>query len=781
MLYVGIMNYKKDINSLVIASLIHDIGKVIQRSNYFDKEKHDELSNVFFNVITKNVLKNLDTNLIDVDFIEYIVANHHVKIEELDLDVDEKHRNFIKIIKRADSLIAKQERKSEIKDLSKKPEEVNIQSIFSRLNNLTDNFLFKISSTYDFEKEVFFPIKDELLNVNNNRSGYGQIIKKWRNFLSCYHKTKLNLFDFVLFLEEFGNLYLTRIPEDRREIEYVYSSLNEHLKFTALYSSIIYHSPNEHKFFYLKFDFSGIQKFIFNVKNKKAAQILRGRSVFLQFLADIVSLIIVKELDLYSICIVSNYGGNVQLFLPIISPDFKNQIESLINKISVSLLKNFHINLRYILTEGSLDKIDSLYLEKSNQLIPKYSQDLIFNLKEINQFEDDFNSYSDKENCFYCENGQGKYQLKNENGLICEICNLSLSLSDVLVKDKVFRLVKVKNFSKNIGARIFQDYYLDLDNQIDGEFQISFQSLKRFLDKKNSKDSEETILKTLFYEVRLPKDEKKVKTFSELSEGSFLALAKGDLDNMSLFIRKISEIQKEKDFFFGAYFNFARNVNLFFQNYLPEKIKEDLYLVYSGGDDFVLLGQWEKVFKFLINFYKDDFNSFFCQSDISTNERKFSFSVGMELFKENFPILTVIEKAEEKLTKAKSYDFKKGKMTFLHSTLNFEDWQKIYNLAKKIDSQREKISTSFYYKIYSLADYLLDEKTNYHQSLSLYKMQYFYIRNFSSEDYNNTEFKNFFDRLLTKKEKSEEIDFYKKNLKSIINLILLKRREEVKE
>lgn len=363
------------IKSLILASLFHDLGKFFQRTNYFE-ENHDELSSFFINIVNGEIsalksIKIIDEK-IDFDLIKKLILDHHKNIEEI--EDEEDYKKLLKIIKKADSFSAKKEREIS-KIYNQQSFLVNQKDIFEYLFNFNKNNSFyyhKITSVYNFEKDYFFPKRIEKKSENENINLYKELISKdnlgW--LLNNLINKKTTFLNFMYFFDEIFYFLLSYIPEDRRDI-YQLNSLYDHLKLTTVYTQCFYY--NEKYAYLLKYDIAGIQKFIFDIKVKKASQILRGRSFFIQIITEIVNYFLIKKLDLIPQNNISSFGGNSLFVIP-----FKENIEKNIKDLFLSLnrffIDKFGFYLRYDLKQVLIE--DDFFDFKKINLNPSLSEDI---------------------------------------------------------------------------------------------------------------------------------------------------------------------------------------------------------------------------------------------------------------------------------------------------------------------------------------------------------------------------------------------------------------------
>ncbi len=95
----------------------------------------------------------------------------------------------------------------------------------------------------------------------------------------------------------------------------------------------------------------------------------------------------------------------------------------------------------------------------------------------------------------------------------------------------------------------------------------------------------------------------------------------------------------------------SRQINYYFSVYIPFILEtrsefNDIYTVFSGGDDLFLIGPWNRVIEFA-RFLKGSLSDYACRNDALT------ISAGVYLCKPGEPVLSIAEKAEESLKLAK--------------------------------------------------------------------------------------------------------------------------------
>lgn len=771
---------KKERKNLILAAFFHDVGKFIQRSKKFE-ETHAQLSELFTQVINKKLgQKNTPiSDELDFNFIAKLSSIHHEQINNLNND----EQKWLTIIQRADRLAAATQREIK-KTMIDDPTRVNQNDIFSFIfgqSSSAGRFVHQIHGLYEIDR--LMPISESDQILLNNLASYRSLLdkKNFGYFLTSLLSQKRDFLSFLYSLDEIFHLVYTQIPEDRRD-EYQLNSLYDHLKLTTLFSYLF--SYSEH-FYPLTFDIEGIQKFIFDIKAKKAAKILRGRSLFIQILTEMIIFDLIKRFDLIPQVVINNAGGNVLMFLPQ-KDDLPMKLNNYLFQLSAFLLTQFSLGLRVndFTISYPLNKttIESLFLKQlstddttkgktinQNISLKKSLKELVFELKAINdQIRPE--PVNDSSLCDFCQNPLSKkYSTPEEKK--CHQCHLYLTLSRLILEEKPIKT------ELNLEKK-----QINLDSYLPGKEKNIF-VIKPFKNLLNQKDQLKNYFpipasKTIFYTVTTPKNLSFEDMVKNKDSAPLLLYLKGDVDNMSEIIThgfnfRSQSKENKKGAVLTDLIHFSRRINLFFQNYLPylierdEKFKNDIYLVYSGGDDFFLIGYWATVLEFIFQL-KEEFKKFVC-----FNER-IHFSLGGFLAKPNDPVFLMSEKVEKKLKEAKNGG--KNRFSFLFSNTDIDNWQKIFQMAREINDAQ--VSDSFFYKVFRIADYLLNQKNFYQKAVGFYKICYHYYRLLDSNKDISHSFKNFFNQVLTVPKKSDqEIDLYRENLKTMVNLILLWRRK----
>jgi CRISPR-associated protein Csm1 len=178
-------------------------------------------------------------------------------------------------------------------------------------------------------------------------------------------------------------------------------------------------------------------------------------------------------------------------------------------------------------------------------------------------------------------------------------------------------------------------------------------------------------------------------------------------------------------------------LDTFFSGYMQKLIEDnypELYTVYSGGDDVLVIGPWDSI----INFAKElneDFKRFTC------NNKNLTLSAGIAFVKHNYPVFRAVEMANNALDLSK--DKGKDRLTLFGQTLKWDEAPDIIRESERLTKwiEQKQVSSGFARNllIYSWMnnEFNSTRKTEYLRFLPL--MTYDIARNLPSLDDRNAE------------------------------------------
>ncbi len=717
---------------LVLASLLHDVGKIKQRASG-GNQSHAEIGRKFV-----EELSNIPGNVKEV--IAELVGNHH---NDAYSGINLTLLNYLKI---ADRKSAGHDRKDRDKEYMneneqymKNPfgsiskEELNeIRGCDAKARDIDGiEGILPLVNLSKFPEE-FFNWPDETNStisrnkkLTNPRGYLGQL---WNNLEHDLKELKFYGGNW----KQYINNVLTILEEYTRFVPsaYYYSyptvSLYDHLKLTAALSLCLYRNGDrDQSFLLIGAEFQGIQNYIFRKLKSEGsdegmARRLRGRSFSVYLLTELVSLHILRELDLYRFNIVSTVGGKFWIIAPY-SIENEQKLAKLRNDIETYFLKEHRglgialawnkFSIEDLLEEDEgkklgkefrkltgpvIRKIEARKNKIGNEIINEENYDNVF-------FPDRGSEIENNDICEAC--GIRLIKLTENNKDRCDICNNEENIGRMLVKSNELIVTSVEaqskaNFVAKFGDTVYYSTIIDEQNEFIDQKEIIERIWINKYSRKifDSGDYGTCIVHNSNYAPRSEMNEFSVKTFEELAISEVkkdkylpLALLKMDLDDNAILFASPYE-----NFTISKYATQSFFTNYIFSEFLDRVAKKnDIYIVYSGGDDVVAIGKITRMFKFV-----SDFRTMV--SELSLD--RLSISAGMVTFNRNVPPRIVLEAAEENLKKSKSvnctkYTRNKNSITLFDRILSWDDYFNMEELGNVLSEKviDKKLSNQFLY------------------------------------------------------------------------------------
>lgn len=181
-----------------------------------------------------------------------------------------------------------------------------------------------------------------------------------------------------------------------------------------------------------------------------------------------------------------------------------------------------------------------------------------------------------------------------------------------------------------------------------------------------------------------------------------LGVLKGDIDNLGELFR-VGLRQPT----FAKMAALSRQVNSFFAIYLPWLLAREypnVYTVFAGGDDFLLIGPWRSVQKLSARL-RDDFQHYVAEN------KGIHFSAGIATQKPGAPIHSIAELAESALSAAKKHTGKNA-VTCFGETVPWALWPQLESALSRLNALRHEVglSTGFVYGLQQFVDMRHQEK-----------------------------------------------------------------------
>jgi CRISPR-associated protein Csm1 len=758
------MKSKLAMYHLVFAALMHDIGKVIQRTGVADKwESRKHLDKCVFPpgqqyatykhvMYTAEFLERYSLPLKDWETVVEIAGCHHND----SVFQHTEYSCFLNYLIEADRTASSWDREKgeENNNDKQRYKKAPLYSIFDQITLTKDN--------QSQEKHYYKLAKrsaDALLSPRKQESPLvlltDQYNEIWTGFLAEFEQVyhyyldlcKKRGEDFIEFhysqyidaVESLMEQYFWCVPANTNEL-YPTNSLYHHSRNTATIAASLLQAneyyglsrDNQDKTFrILLADLNGIQSYLFGLnpeKVTKTSKLLRSRSFQINILMDLIAYKIVNELSLSRLNIFMNVGGKWAMVIPN-SEDVTNKLMDVKKAIENELFERYmgrlSVNLNWE-TEASLDDLNkynfSKTLETCLSIAEKEKYDRFSTCLKDNGgwLKDRFIVNEDplynSNICSYCyRRSDNNNHNADGDEKVCLHCYNEIQLGEQLVKKSVYAISYSSSGSEQ-GLINFSDLEFKAVSGDTGEirlkpsawyFRINEKSLNLHIPLRQIANS-------------VPKhDDDSLLTFEEIAErgrtfneetGNHLgiianAVVKGDVDNLGLIFQS-GLLKSDKNgrpyCSITDYTTLSSMIDYFFSVYVPYVIRRDfadsIYTVYAGGDDFCLIGAYNKIIDFVIRM-NEDFRSF------TSRNPDLHFSASIVLMHPKEPVRFAINIAEDKLKLAKRKNIGKERKNKLYVFETIVPWHKVAELVSMADKfeqflDEEKIKMQFLYRLF---------------------------------------------------------------------------------
>jgi len=775
---------KKEYQSVILASLLHDVGKFLNRARGVQR-KHPYFSADFVN---QDAFKKIvGPQYVDIDLVKILCQRHHEHPqmpEDLQVQAigDDHTRALAYIVSRADNYSSK-ERLDEERSTDDF-RSARLMSIFSRVDIGRGKPPHYYHELTKLNPLYIFPEYKEILEKDKRE--YNDLIEEFGKSFSLLHPATFeHLFHGLLsLLEE----YLWCVPSDTTQ-EYSDVSLFDHLSTTSAIAACLYqcHYPDFgenkikddklDKFILLGGDVSGIQKYIFDIHDnnpRRLSKTLRGRSFLLGLISDAVSLKYLQGLHLPLSCRVINAGGRFVILAP--KTDWvKTVVEKLTEEIERWFYETFlgrvtmQVDYSVALSgndfepprlgeklHGLEQALGEAKLRRVQNII--YSSDLT-HLKNISK------KLSENGPCSFCGTyPAGKISPGEPEENLCDLCDKAQIVGGKLPSAKWIGFgadkeadMEISGISVSLMKRIEspESYFLlerighDDSGENPGHIRRFIANYTPRPDKGLLCDHDHQKIKVgctalcEFCQSPCTLDERKAirsgalsfqciatTTLKKNNDGvDHLAVIKGDVDYLGLiFSRGLGDSLS-----ISRFASISRMIHCFFSGWVPEKIREEkgyTYIVYAGGDDFFLIAPWEEG----VEFSRDVRDRFMRFTGANPN---ITLSIGISLMRPKTPVPRAVGEAEIRLEDAKNKG--RDRLSLFNTTIEWKqsnilvEFKDFLNLAM----DNGDINSAFLYRLLMYHKLFLDSKRGKIEGLKFHSlMAYDVRRNIEKKDKN---------------------------------------------
>lgn len=781
---------------IALGGLLHDIGKFLQRTSdppsVRNKEAfgypHAELSYR----ITEEILDALEITTKEDRDLVLSACFHH----KPDTNYEKTPRELypVRVLFRLADWFASVERSKETEQETRK-EFKRLRPVFEIVDiekgRSQDEYFYKLAPLSLGEKgktHPLFPIKrSEALGYESDEKAraelwgdyytlYEEFIKhalKPKNYEKIGHKLSYiyhllykytwcvpaSIYDRENYTSHYPDISLF---DHSRVVAALASSLytSRNLEILKSFKGDIYETASRLKLVIFEGDISGIQKFIYDIANVDGvAKRLRGRSVFLSFLPELIGRFILRELGYPWTNLLYAGGGKFQAIVGY-EEDIEEKLKELSTKVERSLLKTFGGKLGFVIYHHTLHLSDVAdYPSVVENLLDKgvEAKKRKF-INVIHDFEELVNKKLTKgvQRCSSCG-----WEFVEKEGDFCKLCEEFKELGDAVVKNNIVlfsrkALEKKGIFLENIGG-----VYLTQKPPSNEDFEDAF-----LINSPEEFEAEHLVTGFRFLANVVPKDGEGVKSFEEIAEGieegdRKLAYVLADVDNLGyIFMDGLGE-----KYTISRVATLSRSLDLFFSGYLntlfeKEEYRGKIYTLYAGGDDLFIIAPWEVAIKVAQNVRKD-FGEYTCHNP------SFGLSCGIFTANYTYPVRLAYEGVEKAEDRAKENPGKDS-VCALGEVLK---WEELENALREAENLAEHIKlgniprTSFY-KFYLLLRQFREEEKEEDRYM-FYPLFFYFVRRNIKEKFQEIFVKTFLDE-------NKEV---KKNALFIAKYVLMKTRD----
>lgn len=685
---------------LLYSSLLHDVGKFIQRGRMETSFlEHQQAATEFIeNAIFPQCLMELKAS------IKNLVGSHHHPNESC-LQPDEKLKDLLETLQKADELSEKWRQPiDDMNSISSTP----LLSIFHEVQ-LNGQKPSCIDRLYFDVREITLDNNVIPKPINEVQQPLSQAYKKLLEKFECELKLASKIDNIEAYFLTLYHLLLKCtffIPSVTKNHEPIIS-LFEHLSTTSALANSLYQpdKKGEEKILIIGGDVCRIQSFVYTITSEQAAKMLRGRAFFVHLINKTITHYILRKLGLEIPNIIWCGGGNFTIIAPH-SEEKIRLLEEAIKEINSFLLKKFdgelQIAIGFITVKPQeLQNFGALLSRLSQKLEETKHKQFIELLPDA--YKDVFGPKTARTNgvCSVCK--KPAVTLKKTDELkVCENCKSLENIGAELAKSQYLLMlaydpanpINIDNYKEN--AQNFEGlgfgYILASNKEKLKAILMELQSSHIRMANVISLNSTEFLDDELMREYDIPvtfsfdfigkyvplNEREQAKSFDDIVKGqqgaNYLGVLRMDVDLLGKIffkglgpeasISRISTMSRLLSIFFDGYLSW----------YIGDKFRDKVYMVYSGGDDLFFIGRWDVI----CDLSKEIQEGF---SKVASKNPQVTISAGIILADSKWPVYRLAEASNHLLHQSKKRG--RNRITMFSSKEDYTvTWEELETLTK---------------------------------------------------------------------------------------------------
>lgn len=637
--------------ALTFGALLHDIGKVVYRGSSA-KGTHSKLGADF---IEELAAQNADFEGKCGQKIVEQIRYHHAKEMSSASRLDDDSLAFVTYF--ADNISAGMDRKNEGDEQAANfDRDVKLRKIFNIINGR--------HSDATIEHEDYNTIRER---IHKGLAGMGLRQSDLNSLLNLLEATT------------------DKVPSSTNLTELVDVSLFDHAKTTAAIAVCIYEYLSDHgisnyrealfdrqrsprfyeepMFLLCSWDMSGIQSFIYNISGAGALKQLRARSLYLELMLEHVSDELLERLELSRANLLYTGGGHAYLLLPN-TRQTKTIFGTFCDELREWLIEHYGIDLYLATSLVECSAHDLANKGEDKQRYPKLYQELSEGLsaakasrydartiKELN-----FGSageYDHSRECKECHRSDADIDESD----LCPLCASLGKISASLIHKDVFVIAEAFEGEDTVSpGRI--GLALPFDRRLEMYSRDEYLATRPVFARIYTKNSWDMGVKlsTHLWMGDYTVDTGKVGISAYAGQGSTLeedygikrlGVLRADVDNLGTVFASGIPVEKAS---ISRTSTLSRALSYFFKYRINGILEEGCYqaqIIYSGGDDLFLIGNWNDI----IHAARDIRREFLA----FTGNDSITISAGIGMFDEKYPIASMAAKTGELEDAAKKH------------------------------------------------------------------------------------------------------------------------------
>lgn len=587
---------------LIIGSLLHDIGKIVYRSD--DGRNHSESG--------YDYLKN-EVQITDAQILNCVRYHHALHLKNAVIsNTDSAYITYY-----ADNVAAFTDRRENEEKEYGFDKRMPLDSIFNILNGNHQSAHYAMQ-VLNPENGINYPTEKSVIM---DKGFYQTVVRNITNNLKGIRFDEAYLNSLLSVLEA----NLSYIPSSTSKKELADISLYDHVKITAAIASCIEQyleeknvsnyreklleqskeAYEEDMLLLYAMDISGIQSFIYTIGEKGALKGLRARSFYLEILMEHIVDELLTKLSLSRANVIYTGGGHCYLLLPntkcvkeILKENEKELNHWFLSTFDIALYvaggyANASANALRNMPEGSYA---ALYQKISEQISKKKAHR--YNASMIQKLNT--NRHDGDRECKICRKVSKLVDDK------CSICNALEKMSGSILYNDFFTVI---NVLEEDAIPLPFGNYLVADTE---------QSLRKRMEQttyvrcytKNKIYTGKYVTTKLWVGDYVPRDKDTFEKLAEEASGvKRLGILRADVDNLgTTFVYGFQDRNSKKSYTtISRTATLSRQLSLFFKcyindilgngtkNIISQKKERNVVIVYSGGDDVFIAGAWNDV------------------------------------------------------------------------------------------------------------------------------------------------------------------------------------------